>query len=402
VERFDLTSGRDSFVGSVASVEVNGGGGRDTLTGGTGADRLDGGEDHDILIGGLGADTLIGGNGIDRVHYTGATEGLSINLFNGARSGAAAGDVFEGIEIWALTDHADSFFATAGAEQIEGGAGDDYVAGRGGNDALIGGDGHDTLHGEGGNDVLIGDRGNDLLYGEEGDDIFSGDDGNDLIAGGAGNDDGAGGEGNDSLYGMGDNDRLHGGAGDDFVDGDFGNDTLYGGAGDDYLDPGEGSDIVYAGPNNGDGLGDYIWSYDSDNAPDTFVFLGTGRPTPRAQRSSGSRMIPTSSTCRCSPRARPCSSRSPRHLQHARAGRHQRQRSRHGRNGLRGGAPGCPQSRRRLARDGAEPERGRSIERHGYAFSAHAAVRRTAGRRTVAERLRPAPLISLGVRQDRA
>ncbi|WP_305884600.1 Hint domain-containing protein, partial [Limimaricola litoreus] len=108
---------------------------------------------------------------------------------------------------------------------IYGGAGDDTITHRGGNDTIYGGTGNDTL---------TGSDGEDLIYGGAGQDTIRGDGGADRIYGGAGD---------DWIDGGNQSDQLYAGAGDDHVEGDKGNDTFYGGHGADTLYGGEGDDL---------------------------------------------------------------------------------------------------------------------------------------------------------------
>ena len=96
---------------------------------------------------------------------------------------------------------------------IDGGAGDDWLAGGRLDDTVRGGAGADSINGLGGDDLLEGG------------------DGDDSIAGGVGNDRLDGGAGNDILTGGDGNDRLQGGAGNDTLHGEEGDDVLLGGAG---------------------------------------------------------------------------------------------------------------------------------------------------------------------------
>lgn len=91
---------------------------------------------------------------------------------------------------------------------IEGGSGNDWLAGGSGNDDIDGGPGRDTIFGNAGDDDLDGGSGNDVIFGN---------DGNDDLEGGRGND------------------RLDGGDGDDTLDGGAGFDTIIGGAGRDLF-----------------------------------------------------------------------------------------------------------------------------------------------------------------------
>jgi Ca2+-binding RTX toxin-like protein len=118
---------------------------------------------------------------------------------------------------------------------IVGGAGVNFLTGRGGwgaglaykgdltitggnaGDELNGGQGNDTIIGGGGNDFMNGYGGNDRMVGAGGDDRLSGGDGDDAVTGGAGADELIGGAGTDTLTA---NDaeadvQIHGGAGTD-------------------------------------------------------------------------------------------------------------------------------------------------------------------------------------------
>ncbi|MCB9990735.1 MAG: type I secretion C-terminal target domain-containing protein [Rhodospirillales bacterium] len=67
-------------------------------------------------------------------------------------------------------------------------------------DILNGGSGDDWLYGWGGNDDLTGGNGNDKLFGQDGDDTMDGGDDDDILIGAAGSDTLQGGDGNDILY----------------------------------------------------------------------------------------------------------------------------------------------------------------------------------------------------------
>jgi Ca2+-binding RTX toxin-like protein len=64
---------------------------------------------------------------------------------------------------------------------IDGGDGNDYLAGGNAGDVINGGAGRDFLVGRGGNDLLNGGSGNDHLIGGKGSDTMNGDAGNDYI-----------------------------------------------------------------------------------------------------------------------------------------------------------------------------------------------------------------------------
>ncbi len=141
---------------------------------------------------------------------------------------------------------------------LNGGGGNDTLAGDDGDDVVSGDSGNDILMGDAGNDTLAGDDGDDQLDGGAGNDPLSGGNGDDLIFGGQGNDVLVGGDGNDSLYGDEGVDSLQGDTGDDSLDGGDGNDTLSGGDGADSLNGGDGDDTLNGGNGNDliDGLVD--------------------------------------------------------------------------------------------------------------------------------------------------
>jgi Ca2+-binding RTX toxin-like protein len=187
---------------------------------------------------------------------------------------------------------------------LNGGNGDDVLAGSGGPDRLNGDDDNDTITGGGGDDVAQMGIGNDRFIWNPGDDtdLIEGNEGTDTVEVNGGNGaedftvtaDGArvrfdrvnpapfsldigtcenlvlnanggndtlactgnlaaliqftadGGAGDDVLRGGNGADVIIGGDGNDFIDGNQGNDTLFLGAGDDVFqwDPGDGSDVV--------------------------------------------------------------------------------------------------------------------------------------------------------------
>ncbi|MCI0360436.1 MAG: hypothetical protein L0211_18320 [Planctomycetaceae bacterium] len=139
---------------------------------------------------------------------------------------------------------------------INGGAGNDWVWGGGGDDTIHGDHGNDHVYGRGGNDFLGGDAGNDKVWGGDGDDHMEGGDGHDHLHGWLGNDEGWGGNGFDHLHGDDGNDLLHGeagkdhvygGLGDDDLYGEDGNDLIYGQAGMDWIHGGAGKDKLWGG-----------------------------------------------------------------------------------------------------------------------------------------------------------
>ena len=303
-DRLSGSQGANELEGGAGDDVLEGYGGADVLRGGLGADLLEGGADDDDLsggdgddrvVGGTGADRMDGGAGVDTADYSTGFGGILVNLTTGSGLwNSAHGDVLTGIENLIGTAYADQLLGDAGANRIDGGGADDFLAGHAGADTLLGGLGADLLDGGAdddelsggdGDDRLLGGTGADLLDGGADDDELSGGDGDDRLIGGAGADRLEGGAGvdtadysgsdggvsvdlaagsgasgaaegdtltgvenligtafSDQLYGDDGSNRLDGGEADDILAGQAGADTLQGGRGADLLDGGEGDD----------------------------------------------------------------------------------------------------------------------------------------------------------------
>lgn len=190
---------------NLVEVEIESGGGNDTVTGSEFDDEIHGGSGHDEIDGGAGDDSIKGGAGRDSL------------------TGSAGSDVLNG---------------NAGSDSIDGGDGDDQIAGQAGSD---------TLSGSAGNDSIVGAAGSDTIDGGEGSDVLSGNVGGDSLMGGAGADAMNGGTGSDSLEGGSDDDVINGGTGSDSLHGDDGDDELFGEDDDDMLSGGAGNDVMSGG-----------------------------------------------------------------------------------------------------------------------------------------------------------
>ena len=133
-----------------------------------GADSISAGGGDDTMYGDAGADTIDGGDGADWMLYTDSTA-VSINLLTGTHSGTdAAGDVYQNIERFSLSQYSDSFVADANVENIYGMDGDDTLVGGNINTFIIGGNGADSNLGGTQNDVIFGDTGADTVDGGSG------------------------------------------------------------------------------------------------------------------------------------------------------------------------------------------------------------------------------------------
>lgn len=186
-------AGNDTLDGGDGIDTLDGGDGDDSLTGGDGNDLFYGGNGSDTLEGGAGADTFDGGWGLDYVSYAGSGSAVTVDLHTGTFSGGdAEGDVSWGrIDGIIGSDHNDSLTGYDGhgldgdgsywTNVIYGGAGDDTISGRSGEDSLYGGDGNDSIDGGGDQDTISGGAGNDSISGGTEADSVLGDAGNDTI-----------------------------------------------------------------------------------------------------------------------------------------------------------------------------------------------------------------------------
>lgn len=156
---FDGGADNDWLDALVAVNQINavGGTGADRLWAGSGNDTLSGGDGNDWLIGGNGANVLNGGAGTDTADYSGAIQGVRIDLNDGTVTNNGYGQI-------------DTLI---GIENLTGGAFNDVLVGQGGDNVLTGGAGADYLIGLAGNDTLDGGTGAaNSLQGGLGDDLY--------------------------------------------------------------------------------------------------------------------------------------------------------------------------------------------------------------------------------------
>jgi uncharacterized delta-60 repeat protein len=239
---------------AVASMQVFGGAGNDSLRGSAGRDWLDGGDGNDTLDGGLGNDVLVGGDGTDSLDYRARTADVRVYYDYDdeyERWVRFAGQTGEG-------DALGDFF-----EKAYGGSGNDTLQASPDGGAVFGGAGNDTLSGSARADALWGDAGDDRLVNSFGADYFRGGAGTDTVTyalrfnfdpvtltidGNA--DDGRPGEGDnvftdvENVTGGYGSDRITGSSADNVLDGGAGNDTLAGGGGNDTLLGRQGDDTL--------------------------------------------------------------------------------------------------------------------------------------------------------------
>lgn len=159
------TAGNDALHGDGLVDDIYGFDGADKLWGRNGDDILNGGNGNDLLSGDAGADQLIGGAGTDTAFYRRAQAGVHIDLQDGTfNSGDAAGDTYDSIERFFLTnfddfmvgsDTGDKIYGFDGSDDLDGGLMRDLIKGGDGDDLIEGGHGWDVLFGEAGFDTFV-------------------------------------------------------------------------------------------------------------------------------------------------------------------------------------------------------------------------------------------------------
>lgn len=282
------------IVRNIEQVEIRGSAFYDHLTGGSSDDILD------LYLGGGLAD---GGGGDDLVRMSFADMTAGVEYVHSA----GMAQVRAGTVVLAELRNVQRI-------SMEGGQGNDHLAGGTSYDELFGGAGDDHLEGGDNNDLLEGGAGNDRIDGGDGHDYFrlaqpgqvdlsitgpqdTGDGRDTLVSiegvyGSAGDDRITGGAGDDSLYGDTDsgpggdvgNDIIDGGAGNDFIIAGRGVNHLYGGAGDDYIyglsetygalwNTGDGENFIHGGDGNDQIYGangnEHVFGGDGDDRIDT-------------------------------------------------------------------------------------------------------------------------------------
>ena len=118
--------------------------GNDVIKDGRGDDHADGGSGDDVFVAGDGNDTYVGGSGSDTLDFSGAKNGVTVDISKGTSAGWGD-DTFKSIEHFVGSRFDDTFKGSSRADSIDGGSGDDIIRGLGGSDVMIGGDGADTF-----------------------------------------------------------------------------------------------------------------------------------------------------------------------------------------------------------------------------------------------------------------
>ena len=167
----DGNTGNDTILGGKGNDTINGGEDNDTISGNTGNDLISGNDGDDLLKGNAGNDQLSdglgndvvegssgddvvdagegndsynGGSGFDTIDFSGAADGMTIDLSKKSATGMGQ-DV-----VWNF-------------EQVIGSGFDDVMKGSKAAETLVGGSGNDTLRSLGGADTLTGGAGSDTF-----------------------------------------------------------------------------------------------------------------------------------------------------------------------------------------------------------------------------------------------
>lgn len=312
-------TGGDADGDSYSSIEnLEGSEFADNLKGDGGDNRISGLGGNDVFAASAGNNTYDGGDGLDIVDYSGATQGVVVNLQStpGSATGGPtqssktsipdpqplSAEPTEKVAFSKKVASAKTISGSSRNDTIIGGSGDDvikpgggddvvwagrndvgddFIDGGSGNDELGGGDGDDTINGGVGDDIIYGGAGNDVVNGESGDDLVYGSSGFDTVRGGSGNDELYGGVDDDIIQGESGNDLIYGTAGNNIISGGSGNDSMFGGSGsetffastgDDFVSAGGGNDIVYGGAGHdvlfGEGGNDLLLGGDESDTLD--------------------------------------------------------------------------------------------------------------------------------------
>ncbi len=137
-------SGNDKMDGGDGNDLISGGKGNEVISDGAGDDTVLGNSGDDVFIAGEGNDSYDGGSGFDTIDYSGAKNGMSINLNAHVASGFGS-DTTKGIEKVIGSNFNDTIDGSKEANILIGGLGNDTLRGRGGADTLTGGKGNDVF-----------------------------------------------------------------------------------------------------------------------------------------------------------------------------------------------------------------------------------------------------------------
>ena len=151
-------AGHDVLVSGDENDRLKGNNGNDLLSGGNGDDTLLGGAGDDTLLGGNGNDVTNGGKGNDTADFSNIAFEITADLNTGSATYVVNGNLVE-----------DKLISI---ENLNGSNLNDSLTGNAKDNVINGLDGDDTLSGGGGNDTLIGGNGNNIFRGGAGADTF--------------------------------------------------------------------------------------------------------------------------------------------------------------------------------------------------------------------------------------
>ncbi len=155
--------------------------GKDTITGGLATNQIFGNSGNDTLIGGPSVDTIDGGDGTDYIYGNGGNDSLFGDIIIPNIIPKDEAHIYE-------LGQPDFIFGGIGSDEIIGNGGGDQLFGGGGTDLLSGMNGEDTIHGGTGCDTFAGGLQEDNLNGDTGDDVMFDNDDTTVFDGGTGRD----------------------------------------------------------------------------------------------------------------------------------------------------------------------------------------------------------------------
>lgn len=144
------TSGDDilDISGFIDDYTVDGRGGNDTITGGDGHDSLYGGRGNDLIFASVEDLVVNGGGGVDTVSFAGSAAGVVARLpggLLGAAGGIPQANVLTNVENLIGSSFGDTLDGSRAVNELDGGAGDDWLFARWAGDFLTGGGGADRF-----------------------------------------------------------------------------------------------------------------------------------------------------------------------------------------------------------------------------------------------------------------
>jgi Ca2+-binding RTX toxin-like protein len=117
-------AGDDKLFGDEGNDTVFGGKGDDVINGGAGDNTLNGNSGNDVFVAGGGNDVIVGGSGYDTIDFSGATQGVTVDLHKHSANGYGT-DMVSGVEAVVGSAFDDVIWGDKKGNVFTGGAGND-------------------------------------------------------------------------------------------------------------------------------------------------------------------------------------------------------------------------------------------------------------------------------------